>query len=58
MTLEDHLLTESRTALESIDTLSPLEIVRLINSEDAKVVEAVGAETPSIAQAMTGPPTG
>ena len=53
MTLEDHLLTESRNSRsESIDTLSPLEIVRLINSEDAKVVEAVGAEAESIAQAI------
>ena len=53
MTLEDHLLTESRNARsESIDTLSPLEIVRLINSEDAKVVEAVGTEAQSIAQAI------
>jgi N-acetylmuramic acid 6-phosphate etherase len=53
MVLEDHLLTESGNALsESIDTLSPLEIVRLINSEDAKVVQAVGAEAESIAQAI------
>ena len=53
MTLEDHLLTESRNPRsESIDTLSSLEIVRLINSEDAKVVEAVGAEAESIAQAI------
>ena len=53
MTLEDHLLTESRNPRsESIDTLSSLEIVRLMNSEDAKVVEAVGAEAESIAQAI------
>ena len=53
MTLEDHLLTESRNPRsESIDTLSSLEIVRLINSEDAKVVEAVGAEAQSIARAI------
>ena len=53
MTLEDHLLTESRNPhSESIDTLSPLEIVRLMNSEDAKVVEAVGAEAESIARAI------
>ena len=53
MTLEDHLLTESsNTRSESIDTLSPLEIVRLINSEDAKVVEAVGAEAQAIACAI------
>ena len=53
MTLEDHLLTESRNPRsESIDTLSPLELVELINSEDAKVVEAVGAEAQSIARAV------
>ena len=53
MPLEDHLLTESRDPRsESIDTLSSLEIVRLINSEDIKVVEAVGAEAESIAQAI------
>jgi N-acetylmuramic acid 6-phosphate etherase len=51
--LEDHLLTESRNPhSESIDALGPLEIVRLMNSEDAKVVEAVGAEAESIARAI------
>jgi N-acetylmuramic acid 6-phosphate etherase len=50
---EDHLLTESRKPRsESIDALSPLEIVRLMNSEDARVVEAVGAEAASIARAI------
>ena len=53
MVLEDHLLTESRNPhSESIDALSPIEIVRLMNSEDAKVVEAVGAEADSIARAI------
>ena len=53
MPLEDHLLTESRNPRsESIDTLSSLEIVRLMNSEDGKVVEAVEAEAESIAQAI------
>jgi len=53
MTPEDHLLTESRNPRsESIDTLTPLEIVRLMNSEDATVVEAVGAEAASIARAI------
>ena len=53
MPLEDHLLTESRNPRsEFIDTLSPLEIVRLMNSEDGKVVEAVEAETEAIAQAI------
>jgi N-acetylmuramic acid 6-phosphate etherase len=51
--LEDHLLTESRNPhSESIDALSPLEIVRLMNAEDAKVVNAVEAEAESIAQAI------
>ena len=45
MTLEDQLLTESHNPRsESIDTLSPLEIVRLMNSEDMKVVDAVRVE--------------
>jgi N-acetylmuramic acid 6-phosphate etherase len=53
MALEDHLLTESlNQRSESIDTLTPLEIVRLMNSEDARVVAAVGAEAESIAQAI------
>ena len=53
MALEDHLLTESRNPRsESIDTLTPLEFVRLMNSEDAKVVAAVGAEAESIARAI------
>ena len=53
MTLEDHLLTESRNPhSESIDTLSPLEIVLLMNAEDAKVVAAVGAEAEPIARAI------
>ncbi len=53
MPLEDHLLTESRNPLsEAIDTLSPSEIVRLMNAEDARVVEAVGAEADAIARAV------
>ena len=53
MPLEDHLLTESHNPRsESIDTLSSLEIVELMNSEDAKVVEAVEAEAQVIAQAI------
>jgi N-acetylmuramic acid 6-phosphate etherase len=47
------LTTEGRNpASEAIDTLSALEIVRLLNSEDAKVAEAVGREAQSIAQAI------
>jgi N-acetylmuramic acid 6-phosphate etherase len=53
MALEDELLTEScNPHSESIDSLSPSEIVRLMNSEDAKVVDAVGAEAESIAQGV------
>jgi N-acetylmuramic acid 6-phosphate etherase len=53
MPLEDHLLTESRNPLsESIDSLSPLEIVRLMNAEDARAVEAVRGESESIARAI------
>jgi N-acetylmuramic acid 6-phosphate etherase len=53
MTLEDHLLTESRNPRsEAIDTLGPLEIVALMNAEDAKVVEAVRAESEVVARAI------
>ena len=53
MSPEDNLLTESRNPRsEFIDTLSSLEIVRLMNSEDVKVIEAVEAEAPSIARAI------
>ncbi len=53
MPLEDHLLTESRNpASEAIDTLNPLEIVTLMNAEDARVVEAVRAESESVAIAI------
>lgn len=53
MPLEDHLLTESRNPLsEAIDTLSPSEIVRLMNAEDARVVAAVSAESDAIATAI------
>lgn len=47
------MTTEARNpASERIDTLSSLEIVRLINAEDAKVAEAVGREEAAIAQAI------
>lgn len=53
MTHEDHLLTEAHNPLsESIDALSPLQIVRLMNSEDQKVVEAVRDQAAAIAQAI------
>src|SRR5262249_8107453 len=53
MTLEDLLLTESRNPhSEAIDALGRREIVALMNAEDAKVVEAVRAESESIAKAV------
>jgi N-acetylmuramic acid 6-phosphate etherase len=53
MALEDHLLTEARNPhSEAIDALDPASIVALMNAEDAKVVEAVGAETEAIARAI------
>lgn len=48
-----HLTTEGRNpASEAIDSLSTLEIVRLMNREDARVAEAVGCEAESIARAI------
>jgi N-acetylmuramic acid 6-phosphate etherase len=53
MTLEDHLLTEAQNPhSEAIDTLDALGIVALMNAEDAKVVEAVKAESEAIARAV------
>jgi N-acetylmuramic acid 6-phosphate etherase len=47
------MTTEARNpASERIDTLSPLEIVRLMNAEDARVAEAVGREGEPIARAV------
>jgi len=49
----DQLTTEARNPRSAeIDQLSTLEIVKLINSEDRTVAEAVGAVSGSIAQAM------
>jgi N-acetylmuramic acid 6-phosphate etherase len=48
-----HSTTESRNpASEQIDSLPPLDIVRLINAEDARVAEAVGREAEPIARAI------
>src|SRR3954447_19020889 len=48
-----HMTTEARNpASDKIDTLSPLEIVRLMNAEDARVAEAVGREAEPIARAV------
>ncbi len=49
----EHLTTESRNpASEDLDGLSSLEIVQLINAEDANVAVAVGSEAVSIARAI------
>jgi N-acetylmuramic acid 6-phosphate etherase len=53
MALEDHLLTEAiNPRSEAIDTLSALEIVRLMNAEDVTVVTAVAAVAESVARAI------
>ncbi len=53
MTTLNKLTTESRNpASENIDELTPLEIVQLMNAEDAKIADAVGREAESIAQAI------
>ena len=49
----DHLLTEARNpASVDLDALTPLEIVRLMNAEDAKVAPAVGAQAEAMARAV------
>jgi N-acetylmuramic acid 6-phosphate etherase len=49
----EHLTTEARNpASEDLDGLSAIEIVRLINSEDAKVAAAVAEQSEAIAQAI------
>ena len=47
--------TESRNpATTNIDTVSTLEMVRMINDEDAKVAQAVETQLPHIATAIDG----
>jgi N-acetylmuramic acid 6-phosphate etherase len=49
----EHLTTEARNpASEDLDGLSAAQIVRLINSEDAKVAGAVAEQSDAIAQAI------
>jgi N-acetylmuramic acid 6-phosphate etherase len=49
----DHLQTESRNpASAELDELSPLQFVRLMNAEDAKVVPAVASQAEAIARAV------
>jgi N-acetylmuramic acid 6-phosphate etherase len=50
--LEKLLTEQPNPASEGIDALSPEAILRIINAEDRKVVEAVGLEIPHIAQAV------
>ncbi len=51
--MRDPRLTEQRNpASTGIDRLDPLGIVDLINDEDRKIADAVGAERESIARAM------
>ncbi len=53
MTTLGHLTTEGRNpASEAIDRMSALEIVRLINGEDARIAAAVGKEAEAIARAI------
>ena len=49
----DHLTTEARNpASAAIDSLSAIEIVRLINQQDAEVATAVGSQAEVIAKAI------
>jgi N-acetylmuramic acid 6-phosphate etherase len=49
----EHLTTEARNpASEELDRLSPIELVRLINSEDAKVADAVAEQSEAIAKGV------
>jgi N-acetylmuramic acid 6-phosphate etherase len=49
----DQLTTEaSNPASERLDSLSPQEIVELINSEDAKIAQAVGQQADAIAKGI------
>jgi N-acetylmuramic acid 6-phosphate etherase len=49
----DHLQTEARNpASTNLDELSPLELARLMNAEDARVVPAVASQAEAIARAV------
>ena len=50
--LDDRLTEQRNPRSESIDRLSPLEIVRVINEEDSLVAAAVGREEAAIARAV------
>jgi N-acetylmuramic acid 6-phosphate etherase len=49
----DHLQTEARNpASTHLDELTPLQLVRLMNAEDAKVIPAVASQAEAIARAV------
>jgi N-acetylmuramic acid 6-phosphate etherase len=49
----DHLVTEARNpASANLDELTSLELVRLMNAEDANVIPAVAAQAEAIARAI------
>jgi N-acetylmuramic acid 6-phosphate etherase len=49
----DHLTTEARNpASTNLDELTPLQLVRLMNSEDARVIPAVASQEEAIARAI------
>src|ERR687892_594390 len=49
----DHLQTEARNpASANLDELTPLELVHLMNAEDAKVIPAVAEQAEAIARAI------
>src|SRR5438093_10549168 len=49
----DHLQTESRNpASHNLDELSALQLVHLMNGEDAKVIAAVASQADAIARAI------
>lgn len=49
----DHLQTEARNpASTNLDELTPLQIVQLMNREDARVIEAAASQAPAIASAI------
>jgi N-acetylmuramic acid 6-phosphate etherase len=50
----DHLQTEARNpASTNLDELMPLQLVRLMNAEDARVIPAIATQAEAIAQAVT-----
>jgi N-acetylmuramic acid 6-phosphate etherase len=49
----DHLQTEARNpASTNLDELTPLQLVRLMNAEDARVIPAVASQAEAIARAV------